>query len=638
MESTFWGQMITLLYDFYQIYLFYIPMLVIIFVFYKIKHIRSLGIKKALLISSLCIILASFFTYTLYRMSFSKETVTVTAQPSEFTTDVDVQKTTLIRIDSSHRAYTDYEITTGVWLREQTVYTYDPANPNLTPSITISAPAGRNLYLIFKTGPDCGAAKIEYQNNIQEIDLYSEAEGITGSLICSQPWIAVFNEMALKLLCLLAATLMICWISYYVVLHFSDRCYQSFKKHIYTISIFMFLMLQLFLHAPEKLNGWGEIWYAFDYSFGNGSRFLPGAILSLISGDYLYARVAYLYVFIVLSLICLILSILLGSLMKKKEKSSENYAFFFLVFAYLASPSCISYLWKAGNMGKLETFPVLFVLLAVLIFSKVKPIAVRYLSLTLLAVLSMAAYHGYLFLYFPILFALMTYDVLKDHRFHLKECLYSLFCCVSTAVSFFYFQFYSGIRFENEAALIEYVSDKTDLTAMHDALHYEYFSNVSDAYRELCKGFLTGLEYPREKTFVTFLLLLPLILVFVALWMKVFELLKKNKKHVFMSYYFYMLLSTCLVLPNFILNVDWSRWFAAILSVQFFFVLYLGYQKAPEMTEALHCLTVKVKKNQFLIILFLLYLACLSKFGARDFLPETDQFFRFLFEHRISGY
>lgn len=639
MESTIWGQMLTLLYDFYQIYLFIIPMLIIITIFCKVKHIHLLGIKNAILLSALCIILSSFFTYSLYRLSFSSESITVTAQSSPLSlTDPLLQETTLIRVDSSHKTYTNYPVTNGIWSKDHTVYTYQSSIQGLTETITISAPSGRNLYLIFKTGPACGAATVSYKDHTQEIDLYSETDGITGVLVCSQSWMAAFNELALKLLCMLAVTLIICWLSYCFIKYYLVRVYEFFSKHIYSISIFTFLMIQLFLHASDTLNKWGEIWYAFDYSMGNGSRFLPGAILSLITGDYLHASTAYLYVFAVLTIICLLLAILLGSLMKKREKDTESYAYFFLIFAYLASPSCISYLWKPGNMGKLETFPVLFVLLAVLIFIKAKATPVKYLSLTILSVLSMAAYHGYLFLYFPILFALMIFEILKDSKFHLREFIYSCICWIFTAVSFLYFQFYSEIMFKSENALIEYFSDKTDLTAMSDALHYEYFSNVSDAYRELCKGFVTGHEYPREKSFLTMLLLLPLILIFASLWSKTFVLLKQKKQSIFQSYYFYMLLSSLLIVPNFVLNVDWSRWFAAILSVQFFFILYLGYKKAPEMTEALHCLTIKIKRNQFLTILFLLYLACLSKFGARDFLPEVNQFFRILFDHQLSGY
>ena len=106
----------------------------------------------------------------------------------------------------------------------------------------------------------------------------------------------------------------------------------------------------------------------------------------------------------------------------------------------------------------------------------------------------------------------------------------------------------------------------------------------------------------------------------------------KSQKSIYIS----LLLSDLIILPQFILNVDWERWIPAMIGVQFFQILYLAYKKDTGMESAMQGLSEFVRKHHFICMLLLIYLASFEKFFYRGYTGIIDRIFIIL--KTLSGY
>lgn len=360
-----------------------------------------------------------------------------------------------------------------------------------------------------------------------------------------------------------------------------------------------------------------------------------GTFFTLITGGYIEKRVAYFGVFISLVIIIWLLAFLLGKCIHG-AKEETRLAVIFVVICYLSSPVSIAGYWTYGNMGRLETFGIIFTLIAVWVYHKVDYLVLKYGIITILCVLSIAAHQGWFFLYFSIIFSMLIYDALRYHKINRKQFCGSCVVFLFTGVSFLYFQFCTKISFKNIDELQEYLSKKTNLPINAGASSYEYFTSTSDVWKVVNIPHMQGGWYPRERLYLTVWLLLPIIVMIYAVWTKALQ--KEKKECLLLSPYTYMILSQLLILPEFILNVDWGRWYIAIAAVSFFQILYLNYREDEGMQDALVALSFFVKRHKVLCAPVLLYLASLSKFQEWGSNVEITRILKVIMEQHLSYY
>ncbi len=410
---------------------------------------------------------------------------------------------------------------------------------------------------------------------------------------------------------------------------FSSRFLSENK---YGFVIFFLTATDFILYRANTIASWISVWYVVDYSIGLGSRFFIGSLLHLLFGTYITAAQAILFCNTALLLIIAITSYLLNHLLKRCPLKRVQNALIFLILCLLLMPGYINEFWHASNIGRLETYTFLIMLLAIMCLCGIKHILLKHTLAILLIIISMAIYQGNLFMYYPMVFMVLLDTVQRapDVKSRNREITGTIANLIATACSFGFFQFCTSINYTSTDELYAVLSTQTDMEILTDALQFEFFESIFTTFQIINVPFLTNTEFPREKTFLTLVLLLPVIVIITALYLKCIEHQVHTKHSFFKSPYIPFLVIPLAILPQFILNVDWCRWLTATVLVVFFGIFYLAYKQDKGMYLALEKLNNFLQKHQTLAIVTLLYLALITQWGARDFMPEVDTIFEAL--------
>lgn len=415
---------------------------------------------------------------------------------------------------------------------------------------------------------------------------------------------------------------------------FLNAMYCCMRKILPTLKAnkygFCFLALGLaffLIYKTHGLWGWSQIWYAADYSLGVSSRFLIGQILHFIFGNYVTANQAnHFWEISVILLICLI-AYVLNRICKKNESKSSIIAIGYLCIMYFVQPGSIQSMWNASQAGRLETYTLIIVLISFALFDRLSNYFKKYAVITLLCCIANAIYQGFVFLYYPAVLLMLSYDsFIRGNKDKKRKCLLAgnlLF----TACSFAFFQFFSSVRYSNPAEFVKALSEHGEIavgnSAAEEIVWYELFATPKEFYK-LFMGFQSGTEYPREKTLMILILLSPVLCVLSGIYYKCFEYNHaKGRKRLLNRYTWCILLHFC-VLPQFLLNVDWLRWMTALTFLSFFTILFLVYVEDDGMTYTIERFSLYLNKHKFLFILILVYLSALNVFGAREFPLEAN--------------
>ncbi len=447
---------------------------------------------------------------------------------------------------------------------------------------------------------------------------------------CPASFVVIYFKILLALFCGVIS-LPVFALLLFCLKHFADTL--LFKRYSCGIIIFILTTIHLILNLPQDLNSWCSVWYAADYSMGIGSRFFIGSVLRFFLRNYLEAETAYRFYVAALLLLIALTSYLLNEVLRR-SKTTHKKSILFIVLCFISGPGYISALWSAENMGRLETYTLLLAFLSVVFFNLAKNIYIRYGIITLFSCISMAIYQGNLFMYYSIVLMLIIEDCLSfDSRTFQKRIL-GLSNILLTGISFIFFQFFSYTTFQNSEEMTAALRSRTSLHIEQSAINFELFQSVKTAYENVTLPFLNE-AMPRERTFMTLLLLFPIIVLVTAIYMKCWTNAKTVGKHILALPYAYYILLPMTILPQFILNTDWNRWMISIYIVIFFGILYLSYKNDTGMNNALDSLDVFIEEHTLLCFSVIIYLAGLNKFSGRIFLPETDVLMSFL-SHLIS--
>lgn len=397
---------------------------------------------------------------------------------------------------------------------------------------------------------------------------------------------------------------------------------RLFKRNQYGIIIFMTTIAHLILNLPATLNCWCTVWYVTDYSMGIGSRFFIGTFLKLFYDEYLEEKIAYRFCIGALIIIIALVSYLLNEVIIK-SKAEHKKGVLFIILLFIASPGYVSAMWSSENMGRLETYTFLLSLLSVIMFTVINNIYIRYITITVFSCISMAIYQGNLFMYYPIILMLIVWDCLRSCKYLFQKRVLGLVSVVTTIISFIFFQFCSYTIFENAGEMVAAIREKTNITIEEGAVNFELFQSLITAYDSVTISYLND-ALPRERTFLTYLLLCPLVVLVIAIYLKCRKERQVRKAHILSEPYIYFVILNFAIVPQFVLNTDWGRWMIAIHIISFFGILYLIYQKDCGMLKALDVLNEFINNHMFLSIMIVVYLAGLNKFLGRVFIPETE--------------
>lgn len=405
------------------------------------------------------------------------------------------------------------------------------------------------------------------------------------------------------------------------------KSFLSFlEDNVVGFGSFLILIIRFILCVPDTVGPW-HVWsYAVDTSMGFSSRFLAGQILSLFCKDFVSAKDIYRFCVIVGILLIIITSALLNIVAKKADKKIQP-SVLFIIALFITCPISIISLFVPETFGKLEIFGLILSLVSVYLFNKIRNTPLKYAVITILSVLSIVFYQGNVFLYYNIVLVIMIYDVIGEKKIDVKKAVYGSLSVLISLIAFIRMQLFNTIIFNNADEMIAALQKRTDVTIDRKPIQLEYFSSMKSSY-DLVTNFLG--YFIREKFLLQIILLIPVL--FTVLYV-VFKFLntsnntKTNSTNLkvrnILSF-----LTIYLVVPQFVLNVDWGRWMISITVFLFFFILYFAYKGDCSMNNTLESISVMIKKKPYIAVLLIIYASMFNLVEA-TICPDISKFISF---------
>lgn len=597
------SETISLIYYNYQVYLFLIPsFLLSLFLFsqFRKKAESSFGIVKVCSVAVLLFLLCGFSAHYYSNVLILKPIkyhVTLLEQEQEFESIVDsVEVSSVVYSPSSLLDKRSVDIDAREYV--------------------LNIPCGYNRKVYFYSSDDRGKVLISYSigdtQYAKELDLSNREYMNDGYPLPDNSTLEIvldfFIRFGLHLLTLLLCSLIVLYLSAHI--HLTNRTKRFLFENRYGVLCFLMLLVHLIGNRQTTINPWAASSYGLHYGLGFGSRFMIGSILKLLSGSYLSHNEANIFLLFHLILLLGLLSYCINFLIKK---SNYNKVVLFLCLLYLVSPGNITAMWKAGIYGKLETYNLLYTLLSVILFHRIKNVFLKYISITALSLFNMAIYQGFIFLYYPVVLVIMIADCFHNKTDKRRRSL-TFINIVLLVASFFVFQFATSTIFSNLNEMTHYLNQNTSLEYKISPLNLEYFSPLSESYK-LVKSYFIN----RRNIFLSIIFLFPSILPILTLW---YYCIRKQTLKLSLPYLL-PILTLLLFLPQFIFNIDWGRWSIAITFYTFFATLYLHYSGFPKMQEAFVRAETYLRKYPYIAVILLLYIASLSKFSSTNLLTEV---------------
>lgn len=405
-----------------------------------------------------------------------------------------------------------------------------------------------------------------------------------------------------------------------------SRCINIIDKCYIEVLIIGFLLYRLLITKNDLLCGYVSLWYAIDYSYGFGSRLLIGTIMRLISpGGYVQNDTAYAFVIIANIILCAILGILLGKVLRKALTYGNDvfFAVSVLVVLYLASPATPEYLWNGANLGRLDTFLIINMMIIILISFKVKNRVIRYISFLSIALISILIHQIYFFLFFPSLLVIYICDTWKygvDKK-DKKQYLIVIGSVVIIFLAFCFMQFCSGVYYDDLDELYNDLCASTSVYVDIAPLQAEYFWSIKDHF---VTNMLPDMKERIRFAPLTVIMLAPMWAIYTKIWNMV---IKSANDRVQKWKYILIRLTYILYIPVFALMNDYGRWFAALFIMMLMNLLVLIFNKDELVVDAVAKCGAFFKKYPIVPLMIIVYIAGFEKFWALHWIQEVQDFF-----------
>ena len=381
----------------------------------------------------------------------------------------------------------------------------------------------------------------------------------------------------------------------------------SFWNEIkYEACIFLYLFVRLIWNCPLNFISYISTSYSLNYSYGFIRRGLIGSIFDFVfDGDISFIN-AHTFVLTFCFVLITLISILFGKIIRSFEEPTKRKQIIFLVCTYLIMPFCVFYLFSRHNYGRQDLYLYIITILQILLVFK-KPTLIKYLAVGVLSFICILIHEAYAFFVFPILFAILVYQIYKNNFD--KKLLIGFGIILSIiGISTIYFNFFSSINVETCNELISALHSNTDLRIEESAIQFGYYDHtVADHVQ----------EYVGEEWLQNFIGTIILLIIFLPINIFVYKIFKEylTKRNKLQRNGIYLLLAVLIVfIPLFVVAVDWGRWFSGVYTYLFTLIVLMLYENQESGFEIINKLENFCKQNSLITIGIVLIFMALGPF------------------------
>lgn len=384
------------------------------------------------------------------------------------------------------------------------------------------------------------------------------------------------------------------------------KMYSRLESVRYELFLFLVLAYELCRFAPDVggMNAWVTTPYTLSYRFGFGSRFLIGSVIDLFT-DRLSATLLWCVIFAVCLVLIGLTSLVLGRVIRKSEDALRPFAITAAAL-FLASPASVSYLYSGAMFGRLETYHLLLVTVALCVLRRK---TLKWI-IPVLCVLCVAIHQFFVFTFAPLLFVTLLYEM-AHAKFSKESVLLFALSALALTASFLAFQFFSGnLTVSSADEMMAEIAGYSNVPVLRTMLQLEYFSPLAQA--------TTATSIPAHPRLLlysagTLLLLSPLIVLLYSFWFQCRKAAAdKGKKAI----YTLMLFFPLLFIPAFYLTVDWGRYLAPIFISNFALIFYLVYHREPDALQTAQAAVTRYQRGWPKLLMLAVYLTALGKING----------------------
>lgn len=377
--------------------------------------------------------------------------------------------------------------------------------------------------------------------------------------------------------------------------------------------VFIFLLVQFIYYIPflEELHDFCIIPYFLRYQdWGFISRGFIGSLVGVIF-PYISIKVLFCLIGVLNLSLCLMTAFFMNYVAgKNRFEKGEVY----LLIFFISNPASVSFLFYWGNYGRFDLFMIMILIGACLLLIKGK-----YLWLLPgLCLLGNAIHQGFFFMYLPAILVLLFYNYMKNRS--RSNFLIFTVSLAASAVSFLCMQFMGKINCISYETVIQTVSTHTDYELLGESMiKLEYFTPIFDF---IPMYVLPGLKQNVIKVIVVLGLYLPAIRLFLIIWRQ--PGCQKKWRYVL------PLIPLCMIIPKFVITVDYGRDFAAVIISEFMIVFTLIGLNDEAVKASLRVLKAELYIHKTGWCLYLLLMAAIGKFEAANILGFSEKIYQMI--------
>lgn len=378
-----------------------------------------------------------------------------------------------------------------------------------------------------------------------------------------------------------------------------------FIKYKIELAVFITIIMTMLSNIALSIPHWNFLTFVIDYNTGFGGRKLIGTVVSTILGGFVSIKSVIILMLSFIIIIVSVLSLLIGAFIKRlKSYGHGHYLFSIYTFAlYLFCPASLLFLVNSSNMGRMDGFIIILLFLFIPFYVRNK---YKYSLVLLLSILSMLIHPIFACTYFAFYMAIMIYDSWSagvDKR----KVFVSLSICVILFV-FFYFIQLAPKNVVNVDEAFAYLQSRTDYPLNKSSLYYEYYAPMNIHLQDWA---IPNYLHSIVGLVLCLIFLSPVFLFFYVFWKGcIKESESKERKRVFIM----MNASFLIMIPAFVVTVDYARWMASYIICQFALIGILTYLGDKFALNSSLNIYRRIRKYPVAAILILLYLSSFPKF------------------------
>lgn len=382
---------------------------------------------------------------------------------------------------------------------------------------------------------------------------------------------------------------------------------QFLRNNQYGLAVFGILVIFMLTHHQWKLDVDCLCSYTIGYDTGFGGRKLIASLASLLYSTPTLGRLLTLN-YVIATVACAMLALLCNQFIKQvsaRGHQEEKLSAVYLTALYMACPASLMFLLQFPNFGRLDLYLYMACLLfALLFYHRQRNRGLYYVLTALLLVFCILTHHIFVATYLPFFAALFIYDIWGE-GFNAKRLTCYVVLGVIAVATFLAVLLGSTMNVTLDEALALH----PNVTLSRKFVGFIYYCQISDHIQQYVIPYL-------PKSIASFVLttafLSPLLYGAWRVWRNTMASQTKAQRNVFVG----MQCAFLLLIPAFVITVDYSRWFAAFVFQEILLMAYLIYDSHTPYAQVGEVLGRMVKSHAFCALILIVFVAALGLFGS----------------------